>query len=444
MGSQSKKDEGLGFWTLVFMGLGNVIGAGVVTYIGIAVSFTGRAAWLAYGVAVILGLLANLPLILLTTAARVKGGNYSFMATTLGDTLGGYYGISQVLMPLTFSNFAISLGTYLNVMFPSVPVPVFGYIGLIVFAVTNLLGTNFIAKIQNVMSVLLIFGLVIFGAYGWMHPAEGAFDITAPGYFLDGLDGFWQAVMVLMSSTTGYTFITAFSGACRKPKTELPLAMTVIPAFLLVLYCSVGFTMSNVIPVEQTAGQPLTVIARMIFNPFLYAVFVFTGPVMALCTTMNSSYGVFEKPLLQATRDGWLPEWFGSVNKQGIAWKFIIIFLFVGMIPMASGLPIKTIVSNTTFVNTLSYTLIIIGVMRYPKTMEGAWENRSFKLPLGAFYAVCWLAFAIRIYMLWRSLKTANLVMVIGSVTAMVIFLAWCHYRKKSGKVHVTKSWELQ
>ena len=64
---------------IVLMGLGAVIGAGVVTYSGIAVGLTGRSAWIAYAVAILLGFLCNLPLILMTTAARIKGGNYSLM-----------------------------------------------------------------------------------------------------------------------------------------------------------------------------------------------------------------------------------------------------------------------------------------------------------------------------------------------------------------------------
>lgn len=444
MKEQTKKSEGLGFWTLVFMGLGTVIGAGVVTYIGVAVGMTGRSAWLAYGVAVVLGLLCNLPLILLSTAARINGGNYSFMATTLGDTLGGYYGISQVLMPLSFSTFSLSLGTYLNVVFPSVPVKIFAYVGLIVFAVLNLFGTNFIAKIQNVMSILLIAGLLIFGIYGFLHPMEGSFDFGAQGYFSNGLDGFWQAVMILMSSTTGYTFITAFSGVSRKPKTELPLAMAIIPVFLLVLYCSVGFTMSNVIPVSETANQPLTVVAKLIFNPAIYLIFVFTGPVMALCTTINSSFSIFEKPLVQATKDGWLPKTLSETNKYGISWKYMIIFFLVGIIPMLCNFSISTIVSNTTFINSIGYILVIIGVMRYPKTMDGAWENRSLKLPMWLFQLACCVALLIRCYMMWRSLKTANMTMIVGSILVSVLFLAWCYFRRKTGKVQVTKSWQLQ
>lgn len=444
MKTNSKTETGMGFWSIVLMGLGAVIGAGVVTYSGIAVGLTGRSAWIAYAVAILLGFLCNLPLILMTTAARIKGGNYSFIATTLGDLGGGYYGISRVLMVLSFSTFSLSFGNYMNIIFPMVPVKVFAYGALILFGVINLFGTDFMAKVQNFLSMFLIVGLLIFGIYGVLNAKPDSLVISQPGYFLGGKDGFWQAVMILMASTTGYTLITSFSNNCKKPKTELPLAMCVIPLLLVVIYCSVAFTMSNVLPVEETANQPLTVVAKVLFNPFVYYLFIIGGPVMALCTTLNSSYGIFERPLVQVSDDGWLPASLAARNKYGIAWKYIVIFMLVGAIPMAAGFNIRTIVSNTTFVNSIGYILEAAAVMLYPKKMDGAWENRAWKIPKWAFLTSCWTCIVIRLYMMWRSLKTANMTMVIGSLVACVLILLWCVYRQKSGKVHVTKSWELQ
>lgn len=438
------KQEGLGFASIVLMGLGAVVGAGVVTYVGIAVDLTGRSTWIAYAVAIAFGFLCNLPLILMTNAARIKGGNYSFMATTLGDLGGGYYGISRVLMVLSFSTFSLSLGNYLHVIVPGIPALAFAYFGLVFFAVINLFGINFMAKVQNILGICLIIGLLIFGVFGITHGRADSLQILQPGYFSGGADGFWQAVMILMASTTGYTLITSFSGSCRKPKTELPLAMCVVPIMLLILYCSVAFTMSNVLDVSETANQPLTVVAKVLFHPVVYYLFIFGGPVMALATTLNSSYGIFERPLVQVTNDGWLPRSWAAKNKYGIAWKYIVAFLVIGAIPMTFGLQIKTIVSNTTFVNSIGYILEVIGIMRYPKTMEGAWDNRAWKIPRWAFLAACWGAIAVRAYMMLRALRTANVTMVIGSLAAIAAALLWCIFRLKSGKVHVTKSWELQ
>ncbi len=440
----TEKSGLLGFWDLAFMGLGSVVGAGIVTYVGIAISWTGRSAWIAYAVAIVLGFLANLPLILMSSAARIKGGNYSFLATTLGEVGGGWYGVQQILNAFYFSTMALSLGNYMHAISPAIPVKGVAIFSLVLFALINLFGTSFMAKVQNVLTIILIFGLLMFGLYGMMNAQPGSFDFAAEDFFTDGPDGFMQAVMILMNSTTGYTLITSFSGSCKKPKTDLPLAMAIVPLFLVVLYCSVGFTMCNVLPIEQTANQPLTAVAQVIFSPVVFYLFVFSGPVMALATSLNSSFGIFERPMMQLTRDGWLPEILGNVNKYGIAWKYIIIFFFIGALPIVLDFDIGTIVSNFTFVSSIGYILVAIGIMRYPKTMEGAWENRAWRTPMWLFLAACWIALAIRVFMIWRSFQTANMTMLVASAACLLVMWLWCFYRKKTGKAHVEKSWELQ
>lgn len=444
MKKEDSKSGLLGFWDLAFMGLGSVVGAGIVTYVGIAISWTGRSAWIAYAAAILLGFLANLPLILMSSAARINGGNYSFLATTLGDVGGGWYGVQQILNAFYFSTMALSLGNYMHAVSPAIPVKGVAIFSLAIFALINLFGTNFMAKVQNVLSVVLIVGLLAFGLYGMMNAQPGSFDFSAQDFFSGGPDGFMQAIMILMNSTTGYTLITSFSGSCKKPKTDLPLAMAIVPLFLVVLYCSVGFTMCNVLPVEQTANQPLTAVAEVIFSPVVYYLFVFTGPVMALATSLNSSFGIFERPMMQITRDGWLPEWLGTLNKHGIAWKYIVIFFFIGALPIVIDFDIGTIVSNFTFVSSIGYIILNIGIMRYPKTMDGAWENRAWRTPMWLFLAACWISLAIRIFMIWRSLQSSNMTMLVASAVCLIVMLLWCVYRKKAGKAHVEKSWELQ
>lgn len=165
---------------------------------------------------------------------------------------------------------------------------------------------------------------------------------------------------------------------------------------------------------------------------------------MALSTTMNSSFSIFERPLNQVTDDGWLPSALGKKNKYGVAYIYMTIIYLIGILPMVSGLDIATIVSNTTFVSSILNILLCIGIMRYPSTMEGAWENRSIKISMFGFKLACWVCLAIRVFLIWRSLKTANVTMIVGSLAAIALFFIWCYFRQKSGKVHVTRSWELQ
>lgn len=175
--------EKLGLWSLVFMGLGNVIGAGVVTYIGVAVGHTGRSAWLAYLVAILLGFLVNLPVIFMTCAVRIKGGNYTCVSATMGDVLAGFYGISNLLQVFLFANFALGMGSYLTIVFLAIPAKAWGVIGLTLFMVVNLLGLKTLSRFQNIMSVVLVGSLLAIGVYGVAHGLPDSLDIMQAGLF---------------------------------------------------------------------------------------------------------------------------------------------------------------------------------------------------------------------------------------------------------------------
>ena len=74
---QTLKTRGtLGKSELLALGIGQVIGAGVITLVGQAVGLTGRSAWLAYAIAVIIGFIMVIPYVFLSSAFIVKGGAY--------------------------------------------------------------------------------------------------------------------------------------------------------------------------------------------------------------------------------------------------------------------------------------------------------------------------------------------------------------------------------
>ena len=450
--SAVKNEDLLGLGDLFFMGLGTVIGAGIVAYVGIAVGFTGRATWIAYLIAIMGGFLANLPLILMASAARIHGGNYSFLATTVGDTWGAFWGLSNITGILAWSNFGLALGLYLNVIFPFIPQKVSAIAAILIFFAINLLGTGKMAKIQNVLSFLLIVGLLLFGFLGMARLQPDTFTKMFSREYFDagtaggpgGSWGFFQAIMVLMGSTQGYTLITSFSGKSHNAKRNMPLALCLVPLALIIIYCSVGLTMSNVLPVAETANKPLTVVAQLLFHPVVFFLFVFTGPVMALATSLNSSFGIFERIFAGVANDGWLPESAGKKNKNGIAWKFMVLFVIVAVTPILLNFSIGTILSNMTFAGSFANILLVIGIFRYPKTMEGAWDNRAWKVPKWFFYASCLVCFGIRIFLIWRSILTASVAMAIVSLAVIAGIYLYCVWRKSTGKVHVTKSWELQ
>ena len=137
---EKKQSKGkLTFAELWMLGVGQVIGAGVITTIGPAIGLTGYSVWLAYLAAILLGLLINLPIIIFSSVTKFSGGDYSVITNLGGEKAGGMFIISFFLQMLTMSLYATALGIYVKSLIPSANTVVVAIIGVALFYGINLL-----------------------------------------------------------------------------------------------------------------------------------------------------------------------------------------------------------------------------------------------------------------------------------------------------------------
>jgi len=146
----------LGKSELLALGVGQVIGAGVITLVGQAVGVTGRSAWIAYGIAVIIGFIMVVPYVFLSSAIIVKGGAYSVIKAMSGERLAGMYVVSYLTQCLSLSLMGTSLGMYLNSLWPQLNPKACAIFFLVLFYLINLLGISSMAKVQKIMSAILV------------------------------------------------------------------------------------------------------------------------------------------------------------------------------------------------------------------------------------------------------------------------------------------------
>ena len=105
---------------LIAISSGQVIGAGVVSMIGTAITCTGMSAWLAYGAAIVVGFLSIIPFILISSTVMLKGGEYTIVANMLNEKAAGFYAISYIAQCLSLSVMGTSLAGYVTSIFPNV------------------------------------------------------------------------------------------------------------------------------------------------------------------------------------------------------------------------------------------------------------------------------------------------------------------------------------
>jgi APA family basic amino acid/polyamine antiporter len=437
--------KGLGLISLVALASGQVIGAGVVTLVGTAVAITGQAVWLAYAGAVILGFVIILPYLILSSMIRVKGGSYTFVATLLGEKMGGLFGMAFTMNVFATGMIGLGFGQYFAALFPGTSVRLVAVITISIFFVFNLLGVNFMSKIQNVLSTTLICGLLLFIITGVGKLDPAALDIRAPGYFSAGTTGFFAAIVLLVYSCYGYSFVVAYSKEAEKPKRDIPFAMIITSGILLILYSAIALVDSGVLPVAEVAGKPLTEVARRIMPMPLYYAFVVGGPLMAIATTLNSSFTVFARPFHQMTDDGWFPKGLARTNRFGSPYLILTIIYVIAITPIIFGFSIQMITTNTVLIGRVADVVAVCAVMSLPAKLPEAWENRYFRgMSRGLFYALMGLSLAamlLCISLSFNNMAPSNVIVTLGLVA---VFLVYAVLRQRTGKVSMQKSYELQ
>ncbi len=426
----------LGLTDLVAISSGQVIGAGVITLIGTAIGITGVSAWLAYGAAIIVGFFSILPFIFISSATMLQGGEYSIVANMLDKRVAGFYATAFITQCLNLSLLGKSLGMYVTSVFPSLNGTIVGLVAVTIFFVLNLGGVNIMADVQKLFTAILVLALLIFGFYGMTQVNPQVYDITQPGFFKTGYGGFVGAIAIYAYSTYGQYMVMNFSKDAARPTRDIPLAIIISTLVIMLVYVSVAIVDCGLLPIEQVANKPLTLAAKKLFGTF-YPIFIIGGPVMALMTTMNSTYGSRANPILRAARDGWFPEIVSRVNSKNVPYVIMFAVYLVGILPLVSGLSIKEITSNLVLVGYLLRMLTALSIFYMPTLLSEQWKQSFLHIPDHVFYGIMVLTVLANVYMVYLSLKgLSSTVLIIN-----IVFLLFCAFyavaRYKSGKVNM-------
>jgi APA family basic amino acid/polyamine antiporter len=423
---------------LYCLSIGQVIGAGVITLVGPAIAMTGYSAWFAYFLAVILGFLTILPVVFVTGTIRMAGGYYSLIAAVTDKRVAGMFAVSQLTAMFGLSLFGVALGVYINSVFPNVPPMLCGIILLTFFYVINLFGIDFMAKAQTYMTWALIAVLLMFIFIGVGKGSNPVFDFSNPQFMTNGLGGLSSAMLLYVYSCTGYSLTMNYGRDAKNAKRDIPLAILLSVPTIMILYVGVAIAGTKVLPLAEVANQPLTLVARAVMHPVLFAVFIIGGPVMALTTTMNSSMPAQCIPTQRSCQDGWFPKSFGSSNRFGAPWKILTLNWVLGLVPMLLGWSVTVITNNVLLLNGLKAILFFYAYYQIPKKFPDAWKKSRYHVPNGVYYFLVTIGFIAQLAILVHSFRSLNLAISLISTIVVLICFVYGFLRAKSPEVNLS------
>ncbi len=440
--STSQLNRVLGKKELYGIAFGHVIGSGIFALLGVGIAMTGKSVSIGMLISVVIVLMQALPLILISGTVRLRGGFYTIVGFMWGEKFAGFYVIVYFCANISLAMYALSAADYLQGIFTSIPITLTAFLVLTLFYVVNFFGIEGAAKLELVMVVIMAVALTAFIVYGMPHVDFGEY-FSGDDFFSNGPISLLSCGVLLTWATAGASDMIMLSGEAKNPTKDLPQVIVVATLAVAVFYALISVVAAGVLPIDQVAGQPLTLVAAKIFPKPVYLFFVIGGALLALTTTLNASFAWVTKPILQASIDGWLPKKLGYIHpKYKTPVPILTIFYGIGLLPIFFGFNIALIADMTVLLNNILFIFICYGVVFMPKRIPELWAKSKFHCSntklhiaalIGGFSAV------ISVILLLTELGTREIV---GTCVITVIAAIFGYIRHKSGKVDMEISYE--
>ena len=279
----------LGKKELMGIAIGQIIGAGIMSMMGVAIAMTGRSANLAFMLSAVFTMCTFFPSIFITSCIRMRGGMYTQFAIFAGDKWAGYYSVVYFITNMSLAMYALSFAEYALALLPTGGnQKVIALIVGTLFFVLNYFGVDLMAKIQNLLVIVLVISLAIFAVFGLPQVDLAAYFSNADGLFMtDGIGGFLTAVAYLGFATGGATVILASSNECKNSAKDIPFVIVVSTCDAALLYGLAATVASDILPVPEVANQPLTLVANIVLPGPVYIFFIACGALFVLTTPLN-------------------------------------------------------------------------------------------------------------------------------------------------------------
>lgn len=371
---ESKLIRNLGFWDLMGIAIGQIIGAGIMSSTGVAIGMTGTGVVLAFLMSPFLVIMCIYPFAILGSAVPTCGGPYRYVSRLLGKESGMVYLLLHITTNMMIATFALSFASYLVSIVSGLDQYLVAMAIMTLFYITNLMGTKSAAVMNKIISVAMVLGLGVFVACG-LGKVDYGYVFATENLFSNGTFSFISAVALLSSATSGAQVISELGAETKDAARTIPKVMIISTFAVGAFYVLIALVACGILPIDAVANQPLSIVAAEIMPPALLYVFVICAALGATASTLNATLSWVTKPLLVACDDGMLPKALGTVSKKGVPYKLLTAFYICGMIPLVMHIDLASIQKFTVANSLLSRLFVCVALFifakKYTKVLEG-------------------------------------------------------------------------
>ena len=258
---EAKLKRNLGFWPLMGIAYGQIIGAGIVTNTGIAIGMTGTGVVLAYIISAICTTFTSFPSAILSAAVPVTGGNYRYISRLMDKRWGFVYLVTYFISNMTIALYALSCASYLGAFITGISQNIIAICLLLVFFFINMVGTKESALVTTGMTLLLLLGMALFIFYG-LPETDIAYVFDPSNLMANGPVSLLSSIALLSFATGGATVVVNYGAEAIDPAKNMPRIIFISTITVGIMYAMVAMVASGVRPIEQVADQNLSLVAQ--------------------------------------------------------------------------------------------------------------------------------------------------------------------------------------
>ena len=430
----------LGLPSIIAIGVGAIIGAGIFVLTGTAAArFAGPAIMLSFVLGGIVCALVGLCYAELAAMLPVAGSTYSYTYATLGEVFAWMIGWDLVLeyamgaatVAVGWSGYAVSLLKDIGITIPPaltahVNLPAAAIVGLLTLLL--IAGTQESARLNNVMVAIKLVVVIAFIAVGifsvdpahW-HPLIPA-NAGEFGHF--GPSGILRGAGVVFFAYIGFDAVSTAAQEARNPQRDMPAGILGSLAISTVLYIAVAAVLTGIVPYDQLNVPDPIAKAVDVIGLGWFALMVKIGALTGLTTVILVLLFGQTRIFFTMAEDGLLPGLFAYVHpKLGTPIRSqILIGAVVALI--AALVPID-LLGEMVSIGTLCAFILVCAAVLYLRRSDPD-TARPFRVP-----AMPWIAIAgiLVCLLLMAGLPAATwLRLVIWMAIGLVIYFTYSRH----------------
>lgn len=412
----------LGPWSLVALGVGVIIGAGLFSITGtVAAGYTGPAITLSFAIAALGCCFAGLCYAEFASMIPVAGSAYTYSYATMGELVAWIIGWDLVLeYTVAATTVSISWSRYLVVFLEGIGINLphalsacpwdGGIINIpamlivVLMSIFLIRGTEGSSIFNGLVVFLKVSVILTFVVLGWKYINADNYVPYIPtntgtlGEF--GFSGVLRGAAIVFFAFLGFDAVSTAAQETKNPKRDMPIGILVSLLVCTILYMVFAHVMTGVANYTEFSGQqgiaPVAVAIDHMGHadaagvihpdyPWLNRAIVLAilfGYCSVIMVTLLGQSRVF----LSMSRDGLLPPFFSHINKRfrTPARSNLLFMVVVGL--LAAFIPAHVAGEMTSIGTLFAFTLVCAAVLIVRKSMPEA--HRAFQTPFVPFVPI--------------------------------------------------------